>query len=159
MFIFLVLLIISFGLVVAIGAPYLPTLKSQQQQALDLLNLKKGQTLLDLGSGDGRLLIAAAKRGIKCVGIEANPFLALFSYLITRRYKGLITIKWGNFWATDWPQADGIYVFLHTRFMVRLHKKIIHDLEGKKVSVVSYAFEIPGKKPKKTLGGMFLYKY
>lgn len=157
--VFLILIIISFGLVVLIGAPFLPTLKNQQEQALDLLDLKPGQTLLDLGSGDGRLLVAAAKRGIKSIGVEANPFLALYSWAITRRYRKLVKIKWRNFWMMDWPRADGIYVFLHTRFMVRLHKKIIQDFEGKKVSVVSYAFEIPGKKPKKTKGGMFLYKY
>lgn len=157
--VFLILIIISFGLVVLIGAPFLPTLKNQQEQALDLLDLKPGQTLLDLGSGDGRLLVAAAKRGIKSIGVEANPFLALYSWAITRRYRKLVKIKWRNFWMMDWPRTDGVYVFLHTRFMVRLHKKIIQDFEGKKVSVVSYAFEIPGKKPKKTKGGMFLYKY
>jgi hypothetical protein len=131
MFWFVFLAIISFGLVVLIGAPYLPTLKSQRQQALKLLALKPGQTLLDLGSGDGRLLLAAAKQGIKSVGIEANPFLFVFSWLITLRYRKLVKLKLGNYWGANWSEADGIYVFLHTRFMVRLHKKIIQDFNDK----------------------------
>lgn len=157
--IIITLLVISFGLVVLIGAPYLPTLKNQQQQALDLLGLQEGQLLLDLGSGDGRLLLLAGKQGIKAVGIEANPFLVVVSKLITWRYRKLITIKWANFWVCKWPPADGIYVFLHERFMHKLHNKIIQDFKDKNVSVVSYAFKIPDKKPIKIMGPMFLYKY
>lgn len=155
----LTLILLSFGLIVLIGAPYLPTLKQQQQQALDLLNLNKGQVLLDLGSGDGRLLLLAGRQGIKSVGIEANPFLVVISKILTWRYRKLITIKWANYWSNNWPPADGIYVFLHERFMHKLHKKIIQNYKGKNVSVVSYAFKITDKKAVKTVGPMFLYKY
>ena len=47
------ILVISFGFVVFVGPPYLPTLDKQVRTALDLLDLKKGQTLLELGCGDG----------------------------------------------------------------------------------------------------------
>lgn len=157
--IIVILVVVSFGLIVLIGAPYLPTLKKQQQQALDLLGLKEGQLLLDLGSGDGRLLLLAGKRGIRAVGIEANPFLVVLSWILTWRYRKLVTIKWANYWAGNWPPADGIYVFLHERFMHKLHNKITQKYKGKNLSVVSYAFEIPDKKPIKTMGPMFLYKY
>lgn len=158
MLIFLTILVLSFGLVVFIGAPYLPTLKVQQERALDLLDLKPGQTVIDLGSGDGRFLLAAAKRDLNAVGIEANPLLVVVSYLLTFKYRNKVKIKWGNIWGS-WPQADGIYVFLHTRFMSKLHKKITQQYTGKKVKVVSYAFEITDMKPVKSKNGLFLYKY
>jgi ribosomal protein L11 methylase PrmA len=68
-------LVILFGFVVAFGAPYLPTLRPQITMALDMLDLKKGQTLLELGSGDGRVMMAAAERGWNVIGYELNPLL------------------------------------------------------------------------------------
>lgn len=155
----LFILLLSFGLVVLIGAPYVPTLRKQQEEALDLMKLKKGQTVLDLGCGDGRFLLAAAKRDINAVGIEVNPFLVIVAYFVTFKYRKLVTVKWGNMWRGDWPATDGIYVFLHTRFMSRLHNKITQSYKGKKVIVVSYAFEITDVKPVKSKDGLFMYKY
>lgn len=153
------ILILSFAFVLLFGAPYLPTLKKQQADALDLLDLKPGQTLLELGCGDGRMLLAAARRGIHGVGYELNPFLALTSRIVTWKYRDIVKIQFGNFWAYDWPETDGIYVFLHTRFMTKLDTKIIQQYGSRKVKVVSYAFKIPGKKPVKTKDALYLYEY
>lgn len=151
--------LLLFGFVVFIGAPYVPTLASQQHEAMKLLGLGKGQTVLDIGSGDGRFLRAAAKQGYRAIGIEANPLLVVVSYIVCLPYRKQVVIKWGNMWAMDWPQADGIYVFLHSRFMEKLHNKIIHEYSGKNVNVVSYAFEIPGKRVVKKHKALFLYRY
>ena len=67
------------------GAPYFPSLKKPIQAGLDMLDLKPGQVLYDLGCGDGRILKVAAGRGIKCVGYELNPFMFLYSWATTRR--------------------------------------------------------------------------
>ena len=150
---------ILFVFVVLIGAPYVPTLGTQQREALQLLKLKKGQTVLDLGSGDGRFLREAAKQGYKAVGIEANPLLVIISYIACLPYRNQVTVKWGNMWTKQWPPVDGVYVFLHTRFMQKLDKKLEQQYSGKNVNVVSYAFEIPGKKVVKSKNGLFLYKY
>jgi hypothetical protein len=152
-------IILCFGFVLIFGAPYLPTMKTQQNQALDLLDLKPGQTLLELGSGDGRMLITAAKRGINCVGYELNPILFIVSKAFCFKYRKLIKIYYGNFWQNKWPPADGIFVFLHPRFMKKLDKKIQHEFNGSSVKVVSYAFKIPGKKPLKTNQALYLYHY
>ena len=61
-------LILIFGYVILFGAPFLPTLKNQIEAIFELLDLKEGQTLIELGSGDGRILLEAAKRGINVVG-------------------------------------------------------------------------------------------
>ena len=118
-------LVLLFSLVILVGAPFLPTLKKHVEPALDLLDLNSGQTLLELGSGDGRVLIAAAKRGIYAVGYELNPLLVVYSWLVTRKYRKHVRIIWGNYWEKPWPSADGIFVFLLQPYMEKLDKKII----------------------------------
>ena len=152
-------MVISFGFVILFGAPYLPTMKTQQRQALDLLNLRPGQILLELGSGDGRVLIESAKRGIEAVGYELNPILFLFSKIACFKYRKLIKIYYGNFWHKKWPPADGIFVFLHPRFMNKLDQTIQKQYPNQEVKLVSYAFKITGKTPKKTTDALYLYHY
>jgi len=151
--------VMLFGFVLAFGAPYLPTLSRQTTTALDLLDLKPGQTLIELGCGDGRVLLAAAKRGITGVGYELNPILILVAKLVTWRHRKLVTVKLGNFWAVKWPQADGIFVFLLDKYMEKLDKKITQEYKDKKVKLVSFAFKIPEKKPLTVKNGLFLYEY
>ncbi|MEX1059039.1 MAG: hypothetical protein WEC17_01255, partial [Candidatus Saccharimonadales bacterium] len=81
-----VLMVLAYAFVLPFGAPFLPTLKKQNSEALDLLDLKAGQVFVDLGCGDGRLLAIAASRGLNAVGYELNPFLAFYAWLRTRRY-------------------------------------------------------------------------
>lgn len=147
-----------FSFVLLFGAPYLPTLNKSKLAALDLLDLKPGQTLVELGSGDGRMLNEAAKRGIKSIGYELNPLLVLYSKIACFKYRKLVTIKLANFWAVKLPQCEGVYVFLLDRFMVRLDKKITQEISNS-VKVVSFAFEIPDKKPETEVMGLYLYKY
>ena len=154
----LVVLIVSFGSVLLFGAPYLPTLKSQINAALELAEVKKGQTMLELGCGDGRVVLAAAKRGLNVVGYELNPLLAAIAWLRTRRYGHKVKIIWGDYWQKDWPPADSIFVFLLPNYMEKLDKKIMQSKQGS-VKLVSFAFQIPDKAPDDQLGGVYLYVY
>lgn len=147
-----------FGFVVFFGAPYLPTLKANQKTALDLLNLKPGQTLLELGSGDGRMLIAAAEKGIRAVGYELNPLLWLYSWIVTRKYGRLVRVRCDNFWRGQLPVCDGMYVFLLDRYMTKLDTKITQEIPNS-IRLVTFAFKIPGKTPISEMNGMFLYEY
>lgn len=158
LWIILAVIVVSFGGVLAFGAPYLPTLKSQAETALDLAELSPGRILLELGSGDGRVALAAARRGYKVVGYELNLLLVLVSRLITWRYRELVTIHWSNFLSADWPPADVIFVFGLDRLMSKINSKI--ELETKKPTrLISYAFRVPGKKPTKSSNGLFVYDY
>lgn len=152
------ILVLIFGAVLLVGAPYLPTLAAQRAQALQLLNLKPGQTLYELGSGDGSLLVEAARQGIYVVGFELNPILFIISWLRTRRYRQYVKIRWSNFWNADLAGADAIFVFLLDRFMSQLDAKIKAE-QTKKLKLVSYAFKIPGKKSSKKFGPLYLYIY
>jgi hypothetical protein len=152
------LVFLAFSFVIAFGAPYLPTLKGQVPKALDLIDLKPGQTLLELGSGDGRVLMAAAERGICAIGYELNPLLVLYSRLRTRRYGNLVRVVWGDFWAKRLPPADGIFVFLLNPYMQKLDNKIVQE-SSKPVKLVSFAFKIPGRKATKEANSLYLYQY
>lgn len=151
-------LFVCFVFVIAFGAPFLPILKPEMYKALDLIDLKPGQTLLELGSGDGRVLIEAAKRGINSVGYELNPLLVIYSWVLTRKYRKHIKIVWGNYWHKKLPEADGVFVFLLQPYMERLDKKI-HQSFKRPVKLVSFVFTIPNKKPTKRTKGIFLYQY
>lgn len=156
----LLLLVVAacFASVVFFGAPYLPTLAPQVKTALELGGLSEGQTLIELGCGDGKVLVAAAERGAKAVGYELNPLLVLVAWWRTRRYGKRVRVVWGNFWWARWPEADVIFTFLLPRYMSKLHKKCI-QYDHKPVKLVSFAFEIPGKRPVRRKDSVFLYSY
>lgn len=147
------------GFVVFFGPPYLPTLRRNIDSAFELLELKPGQTMLDLGSGDGRVLIAAAKRGVNAVGIELSPVLFAVSWLRTRRYRKYVRVIWGNYFTVSWPPADAIFTFMIPRQMAQLDQKIDAWRGRKSVRLASFAFAIPGKKPDAQRNGVFLYEY
>lgn len=150
--------VLLFGLVLLFGAPYLPTLGPQIDTAFKLLNLKKGQHLLELGCGDGRVLLAAAKRGYKVTGYELNPLLVIICLIRTWRYRRLVRVVWGNFWAKKLPATDGIFVFLLPKYMDKLDKKIIQEF-SKPVKLVSFAFAIESRQATKEQSGLYLYTY
>jgi hypothetical protein len=153
-----VVVILCFGLVVFVGAPYLPTMRPQIALAFSFLDLKPGQTLIELGCGDGRVVLAAARQGIRVVGYELNPLLFLLCWLRTRRYRHLVSIRLGDFWRADWPRADAVFGFILPKYMAKLDKKITHD-NRTSVKVVSFAFPIPGKMPVRQENGVYLYQY
>lgn len=151
-------LFVAFSFVVAFGAPFLPTFKAKVELALDLIDLRPGQTLLELGSGDGRVLKAAAKRGIRAVGYELNPLLVIYSKIVTWRYRKLVKVYWGNYWHRQWPAVDGIFVFLLQPYMEKLDKNISARTK-KGTKLVSFAFTIDSRKAVKSKEGVYLYRY
>ncbi len=153
-----IFLLFCFAGVLLFGAPYLPTLKPQVKAALKLAGVQPGQTLLELGCGDGRVLIAAARQGIHVVGYEINPVLALIAWLRTRRYRKQVRVVWGNFWQAEWPPADAAFAFLLPRYMAKLDAKCV-SYPYKPFKLVSFAFSIPDKEPAQRAKGIFSYDY
>jgi SAM-dependent methyltransferase len=151
--IFVVLL--AFGGVILRGAPYLPTLDKQARIALDLLDLKPGQTLLELGCGDGKLLLLAAEAGLNAVGVELNPFLVMVARVRTWRYRKQVRVIWGDLWRVRWPECDGVFVFLLAWFMPKLDER----MQQVRKPLVSFAFRIPERPIVAEKDGVFLYRY
>lgn len=148
-------MVLCFGLGAFLGAPFVPTHRRSTKQALDLLDLEPGQRLLDLGSGSGTLLVAAAKRGLIVTGIEINPVLWFIATIRLWRYRGRAKIILGNYWRTSWPMADGIYVFLIGHYMERLGRRL-HKLQHPAV-VVSNIFAIPNLEASHHQDGLYRY--
>jgi hypothetical protein len=151
-------LLLCFGGVLLFGAPYLPTLRPQIYTALDLAELKPGSTLLELGCGDGRVAIVAAQKGIKVIGYELNPLLALWAWVRTIPYRKTVKIVWADFWSRPWPEADAAFVFLLDRYMAKLNKKCMR-YPFKPLQLLSFAYKIPGMKPHRQKNGVYLYQY
>lgn len=156
----IILVVLCFSFVVFVGPPYVPTLTPQVKTALDLLDLKPGQTMLELGCGDGKVMIAAAQRGWKVTGIELNPMLVLVCKIRTWRYRKQVTVKMGNYWNTRlWGPADGIFGFVLPKYMTKLDRLIDRWRGAKPTRLASFAFKIPNKKIDKERDGVFLYVY
>ncbi|MBW3538256.1 hypothetical protein KY386_02060 [Candidatus Parcubacteria bacterium] len=154
----LILIGAGFGLGAVLGAPYLPVLRRDVEALLDLAALKPGEHLIDLGSGDGKLLKAAARRGLRATGYEINPLLYLVSRLNCWRYRRLVTIHLADFWRVPWPPAEAIYVFLIGRYMAKLDRQMQRRLQ-RPTRVVSYVFEIPGRRPVASTKNAHCYRY
>jgi len=155
-------LIILFGAVAFRGAPYVPTLKVAIIAAFDLLDdhLKKGDTIVDLGSGDGSVLKHAAKHGYRAVGYELNPILNFIAWLRTRK-GAKVTIHLHDFWIAGWPaETKAVFVFLAGPYMNKLKRKLDQEMAKRTTPlyVVSNGFAIPGVLPIKVSQGLYLYE-
>ncbi|WP_190040339.1 SAM-dependent methyltransferase [Streptomyces fructofermentans] len=127
-----------------------------------LEQLPPGSTILDLGSGDGALLVAAARRGFEARGFEINPVLWLVSRVRCRRYRGQVRVRWCDYWSVPVPEVvDSVYVFTAGPYAARLARKLEAEVQGraKPLQVISYGFPIPGREPLVRVGGLFVYRY
>ena len=133
-------------------APYVNSPEHAVQKMLDMAALKPGDTLYDLGCGDGRILIAAAKKyRVKAVGIEISDHLAKRAAENVKR-EGLdkqVTVVHGNFMKTDLAPADVVTLYLATAANESLRPNLEHYLRPK-TRVVSYDYPIPGWRPMDT---------
>jgi hypothetical protein len=155
-------IILVFGFVVFRGAPYVPSHRKYARQALTkLYRLKKGDVLVDLGSGDGVILRLAAGLGARAIGYELNPVLVLLSQLLARGDSHQKTIL-ADMWLVDFPpEATVVYVFAVTRDTPKMAKKLqAHaDKNGKELWCITYGAELEAIEPVKTLQAHTLYLF
>ena len=114
------------------GAPWIPTRKKKVRQMLSLAYIQPDEVLYDLGCGDGRFIITAARKfGAKAVGIEINPILYLWCQLsitilgLRRRVK----VLYGNFFKRNLSEADVITCFLLQETNDKLEDKLLRELK------------------------------
>lgn len=124
------------------GAPYVPTNSKTYKKMIKAAKIKEGDKIYDLGSGDGRLVFAAAEKGAKATGIEINFFvhwLAKINKFAFRRKGNLIR---GNIWKKDIGDADIVFCYLLPSLMGKIQEKFNNELK-KGCVVVSHAFPLP----------------
>ena len=141
------------------GAPFEPTRNKKIRDILKLAKVKKGEKAVDLGSGDGRIVLALAKKGAKAHGFEVNPLLVLISrYRIKKAgLKNKAFIHWKSFWKTSLKKYDVLILFQFPTIMERLEKKLKKELRPK-ARVVSYYWKFPNWKYSKRIKNVFLYE-
>jgi len=139
------------------GAPFAATPHHQVKAMLDATALGEGETLLDVGSGDGRIVIAAAERGAQAIGIEIQPHLRRMSQvqIAEKGLKNAQVIE-HDFWQYDFGQIDVLSVFCIPRKMKKLEKKIKDEMKGGS-RVVSYDFAFPTWQHHRKDGKIYIY--
>ena len=132
-------------------APFVPSPNAVVEYMLKLSGLKAGEVLFDLGSGDGRTVIMAAKTfGARGVGVELREDLAKKA-LGNIHEKGLedrVTIVNGDMFSVNLTSADVVYLYLTTSANEKIRPKLDSDLK-KGARVVSHDYEIIGWRPEK----------
>ena len=124
----------------SLGAGFDPTPMNKVYKMLNLARVSKDDILFDLGSGDGRIVITAAKRcGAQAVGIEADPFWFFFSWLLVllSGESSKIKIRFGNFFKKKINDATVVTVFLYGPTNNKLRSKFKKELNPG-TRVVSY---------------------
>ena len=140
------------------GAPFVPTGSRTVKTMIDLANIQPDEKVADLGSGDGRIVIAIARVGAEAHGYEINPFLVLWSrYRINRA--GLSRrafVHWRDIWRVDFASFKVITVFGMVHIMGPLERKLRRELRpGSRV--VSNRFTFPCWPHSSKEGRVYLY--
>jgi hypothetical protein len=140
------------------GAPYVKTPKKRISEIIKLLELKESDVAMDLGSGNGEIIIAMARRGVETHGVEINWFLVFFTWLKIRvaGLSGKAFVKWGNMWKQDLSKFNVIVVYGFPTIMKDLEAKLDAELPVG-ARVISHAFQFPNWKPIKQSESVFLY--
>jgi len=129
---------------VDLDVAYVPTPKQIVNQMLHLTQLRRGEALYDLGAGDGRILIEAARRfGAKAVGIEIDPNRVS---RIKERLKATgvdAEVIHGNFMELDLSKADVVTLYLSESVNARLASKLDVELRAG-TRIVSLDYPLPG---------------
>jgi SAM-dependent methyltransferase len=129
-------------------APYVNSPEHAIDRMLQLASLKPGETLYDLGCGDGRILIAAASRyKIKGVGIEISEHLAKAAAEKVKKagLQNQVKILHADFMKTDLSDANVVTLYLATTANDMLRPNLERYLKPS-ARVVSYDYPIPGWK-------------
>jgi len=156
--VFLIFFFFSFVRPIIKGAPFVPTTKKTLAKMIALAEIKPGMKVADLGSGDGRIVIAAAKAGAQAHGFEVSLPLVFWSRFKIKKGKlgEKAFVYWKSFWRADFSSYDIIMLYGLTNIMKPLSKKLKRELKpGTKI--VSNCFELPDWEPEKKEGGVYLY--
>ena len=130
---------------------WVPTPPELVERMLDLASLTPQDFVMDLGSGDGRNVIGAAKRGARALGVEYNPQMVELSRknAAEARVADKATFVEGDMYQADISKANVLALFLLPSNMLQLRQKFIDLQPGSRI--VSNTFGIEGWTPDETV--------
>lgn len=148
-FIIVFIFLASFAYAAVKGAPWVPTRARDLQRIVRLLDVKPGQTVYELGCGDGRVSTLLAKQtGAQVIGVELS--LAQWLAATVRKYVTRtpnVHFRLRDVFAVDLSKADVVYLFLMPEAYANLKPKFERELKpGAKV--LTYVWPIEGWEPK-----------
>lgn len=133
---------------------WVPTPPEVVEALLDMAKVKQGDRLVDLGSGDGRIAIAAAKRGAQAMGVEYNPKMVQVSERNAAR-EGVKNVRFvqGDLFETDFSDADVVTMYLLPMLNEKLRPQLLKMKPGTRLA--SHQFTMGNWRPdeKRTIGG------
>ncbi|KYO34651.1 protein FAM173B [Alligator mississippiensis] len=127
--------------------PFVPATSTQIENVLKMLQCRNG-SLVDIGSGDGRIVIAAAKEGFRAVGYELNPWLVWYSRYCAWREGVHHDAKFyiSDLWKVRFSQYTNVVIFGVPQLMPQLEKKLEDELEHD-ARVIACRFPFPHWMP------------
>ena len=143
------------------GAPYVPSKRRDIVALFDMLALSSKDTLLDIGSGDGVVLLEANERGVTAIGYEIHPLFVVLSRWRLRR-ASRVQVQWANMWRAPFPEmVTVVYAFSVGRDSRRLKKKLQNEANrlGRTFTFVCYGNPLPGRAPSDTCGAYSIYHF
>ena len=144
LFVLATILIISMIWTSFIGAPWVPSTMNTVKKMLALADLEEGDLLIDLGCGDGRMVITAARDyGAQAVGIEIDPIRYLWCKILIflMGLREQVQIQFGDFFSHDLSKADVVTCYLLPDTNKRLEDKLLRELKpGTRVVSNTYVF-------------------
>jgi SAM-dependent methyltransferase len=133
--------------------PYVPTSQPLVDAMLELASVRPGDVVYDLGSGDGRIVITAAKKyGVRGVGIDINPERIQEAEANARAagVQGHTEFRREDIFKSDIGEASVVTMYLLPSVNNRMKPKLLRDL-APGTRIVSHAFDIEGWEPLRTL--------
>ncbi|MDA2922441.1 protein-L-isoaspartate O-methyltransferase, partial [Patescibacteria group bacterium AH-259-L07] len=132
LFIFVLILFVGVVIILPLirGAPFLPTHRTTVEAMIKLADIQPGQKAADIGSGEGRIVIALARVGAEAHGYEINPLLVWWSRYKIRKagLENSAFIHWRSFWWKNFSDYNVITVFGISYIMKGLEKKFKKEL-------------------------------
>src|SRR4051794_3280420 len=122
---------------------WVPTAQALVEKMLDMAKVTSRDVVIDLGSGDGRTVIAAAKRGATAIGVEFNPDMVGLSQANVERagVARKATFVRGDIFEYDFSKADVLTMFLLPAINMKLRPKILDMRPGTRVVTNSFTME------------------
>ncbi len=131
---------------------FVPTRQTVVDKMLAMAEIKTNDILYDLGCGDGRIVVAAAKKyGIRAVGVDIDPKRVRESLenVRTNNVAHLVTIKQADIFELDFSEATVVTLYLLPELNVRLMPKLAKLKPGTRI--LSNTFDMRGAKPKEVV--------
>jgi len=130
---------------------WVPTPQALVDRMLDMAGLTKEDYLIDLGAGDGRTVITAAKRGTRAHGIEYNPEMVKLAQASAKEegVADLATFVEGDIFESDFSKATVITLFLLPQLNIKLRPTLLDMKPGTRV--VSNSFNMGDWQPDETI--------